>query len=462
MFICENLWQKMTMKKFLKIAAVILISLLIFFIGTLKYRNYSANQIAIPKNTTSLVKICVDEILKTLALNAISNPVRYFKSDTGKNVGRSFKRLDHGLSIPANLYLYTIKDQPSTSLFARFKIRNLKNFEDFLSKAIGFKIKKVSNKLKYAKSVLGNIAICYDEKSAAVVFSSHIANFDAALKDVLNEKNFKKMSDGGFSQLISSSSHVAFEENAQFAELNFKNGEISFNGIFNTPEGVKIKTGLYSHQPANTNNVMNFWLNADFERNTKKEFKLKNVLIEQDSLVKYYQGYIDMEWINTIKQTDSIITYEYNDDFEKAQKVTLQQKDVPNFLINISADALPLKNYLARQNLIHLDSAMVNKSVFPLYQVFVGGNSKQVIFSTKREPSLHQYSQKTNNFLSLNLNFNQFNQQVNFPIISRYLEGLKYLTVKGQATGDEKIAVQGKLEMNNKDINALYQLLKTL
>ncbi|RZL39362.1 MAG: hypothetical protein EOO96_00850 [Pedobacter sp.] len=450
------------MKKFLKIAAVILISLLIFFIGTLTYRNYSANQITIPENTTSLVKISVDEILKTLALNAISNPVHYFKSDTEKNIGRSFKRIDHGLSIPANLYLYTIKDQPSTSFFARFKIRNLQNFEDFLSKAVGFKIKKGSNKLNYAKSVLGNIAICYNEKSAAVVFSSHIANFDAALKDVLNEKDFKKMSDDEFSQLISSNSHIAFEENAQFGELDFKSGEISFNGIFNTPKGMKIKSGLNSHQPANTNNVINFWLTADFERNTKKEFKLKNVLIEQDSLVKYYQGYIDMEWINTIKQTDSIITYEYNDDFEKVQKVTLQQKDVPNFLINISADALPLKNYLARQNLIHLDSAMVNKSVFPLYQVFVGGNSKQVIFSTKREPSLHQYSQKTNNFLSLNVNFKQLNRQFSLPIISRYLQSLKYLAVTAQATGDKKIALQGKLEMNNKDINALYQLLKTL
>ena len=450
------------MKKFLKIAAVILISLLIFFIGTLKYRNYSANQIAIPKNTTSLVKISVDEILKTLAFNAISNPVRYFKSDTGKNVGRSFKRIDHGLSIPANLYLYTIKNQPNTSFFARFKIRNLQNFEDFLSKALGFKIKKGSNKFNYAKSVLGNVAICYDEKSAAVVFSSHTANFDAALKDVLNEKNFKKMSDGGFSQLIRSSSHVAFQENAQLEELDFKSGEISFNGIFNTPEGVKVKTGLYSHQPAITNNVMNFWLNADFERNTKKEFKLKNVLIEQDSLVKYYQGYIDMEWINTIKQTDSIITYEYNDDFEKVQKVTLQQKDVPNVLINISADALPLKNYLARQNFINLDSGVVNKSVFPLYKVFVGGNSKQLTFSTKKAPSLHQYSQKSNNFLALNVNFKQLNRQVSLPIISRYLESLKYLTVTAQATGDKKIALQGNLKMNNQNINALYQLVKTL
>ncbi|MCX2475612.1 hypothetical protein OQZ33_14865 [Pedobacter sp. MC2016-05] len=450
------------MKKFLKIAAVILISLLILFLGTLKYRNYSANQIAIPKNTTSLVKISVDEILKTLAFNAISNPVHYFKSDTGKNVGRSFKRIDHGLSIPANLYLYTIKDQPNTSFFARFKIRNLQNFEDFLSKAVGFKIKKVSNKLNYAKSVLGNVAIWYDEKSAAVVFSSQIANFDAVLKDVLNEKDFKEMSDGGFSQLIKSSSHVAFQENAQLAELDFKSGEISFNGIFNTLEGMKIKSGLNSHQPANTNHVMNFWLNADFERNIKKEFKLKNVVIEQDSLVKYYQGNIDMEWINTIKQTDSIITYEYNDDFEKVQKVTLQQKDVPNVLINISADALPLKNYLARQNVIYLDSGVVNKSVFPLYQVFVGGNSKQLTLSTTKEPSLHQYSQKNNNFLALNVNFKQLNRQVSLPIISRYLESLKYLTVTAQATRDKKIAIQGKLEMNNQDINALYQLLTTL
>jgi hypothetical protein len=72
------------MKKFLKITAAIVILLLIFFVGMFKYRRYVAEQTLIPKNATSLIKINVDELYKTLASNMLGNPGYYFKSDLKK------------------------------------------------------------------------------------------------------------------------------------------------------------------------------------------------------------------------------------------------------------------------------------------------------------------------------------------------------------------------------------------
>ena len=69
------------MKKFLKITAAIVILLLIFFAGVLKYRRYQAGQTLIPKNATGIIKINVDELYQTVALNILGNPGYYLKSD---------------------------------------------------------------------------------------------------------------------------------------------------------------------------------------------------------------------------------------------------------------------------------------------------------------------------------------------------------------------------------------------
>lgn len=448
------------MKKFLKITAAILLLLLIFFVGTFKYRQYSANQVSIPKNTSSIIKISIDEIYKSLAFNMISNPGFYLKSDLKKNTETKISKFDHGLKIPASIYFYTIKNQPKTAIFSRFEIKKLYLFEHFLLSTLHMVIDNSEKDGIYSKSENGNIAVYYNRKYAAIVISNEVANFEQALKDILNQKDFEKIDKHKFGELKNSTEHLSFADGAQFATLNFNSGAINFNNEL-TSKSIIVPAKPF-HRKFNSESAISFWLNADFITTPKQSLKLKNTSLEVDSLAKYYRGYLDFEWINTTHQTDSIITYDYNDDFEKIETVKLKKSDIPNFVFNISADAVGLKNFLNRQSIISLDKGVVNKYVFPLYKVFVGGDHLRLALSTSRDNKFGETKELTNNFFALNVDFLKLNKQINQPLLTRYSKNLALLEVKGRKQENGKIKVDSKVEFVNKDINSLYQLLQWL
>ncbi|WP_231465523.1 hypothetical protein [Pedobacter sp. Leaf132] len=445
------------MKKFLKITAAIILSLLIFFVGAFKYRQYQANHVAIPKNSTSLVKVNVDEIYKSLALNMISNPGFYLKSGTKTDQKINFNSLNHGLKIKASVYFYTIQNQSSSAFFSRFSVKDYKEFKSFLKNVLHFKITKATNGLGLAKSKIGNVVILYNEQAAALVITNEIANYNLILNDILKEKNFETIKKTKFKSIIDNHKHICYQNENNFTELNFNNGNVVFTGIFNQPKGLIFKENS-NHRSANKNAAVSFWLNANFLPALNRRYNFKNTFLESDSLAKYFKGYIDLEWLNTTQQTDSVITYDYNDNFEKVEKITLQAKEIPNLVININADAPGLKNYLNRQNYINPDSLTLNKTIFPLYKIYVGGNTKQLVLSTNKKISTTNTFEKANNFFAMNVDFEQVNKQINQPMLSRYLKDFKKLNAEGKKTEHGKIVIEVQLSLINENINALFQL----
>jgi len=446
------------MKKFLKITALIILLLVIFFAAAFKYRQYRANEISIPANASSLAKISVDEIYKSIAANVIANPGFYFKNDSEQDANAKLDGYDHGLKIPGSIYFYTIKNQSKTAFFSRVEIEELYLFEHFLLSKLQLQIAKSGKNGNYSKSKTGNVAVYYNRKYAAIAISNEVINFEPILNDILNQKDFIKVGDSKFSSVKNSTEHVAFADGEQFATLNFDNGAINFSDELISKSIIPAIKPI--RRKFNGESAISFWLNADFKITTKQTLKLKNRSAEPDSLFKYFNGYLDFEWLNTTQQTDSIITYDYNDNFEKIEKMTLQKRDIPNIVVNISADAAGLQNYLSRQNFINSASGLVSKSVFPLYKIFVGGNSKQLILSTSKGNKVRSNTTVTSDFFALKIDFTKLNEQLNQPLLTRYSKNLALLEVKGNNQENGKIKIDGKLAFVNKDINSLYQLLK--
>ncbi|TCD08529.1 hypothetical protein EZ449_11840 [Pedobacter frigidisoli] len=445
------------MKKFLKITAVIVLLLLIFFVGTFKYRQYQANEVSIPKNATSLVKISIDEIYKSLAANMISNPGFYFQLDKKATAENKENKFDTGLKIPASIYCYTIEGKPKTAIFSRLAISDFQEFSNFIRNTLKLNITKASG-LNLAQNNLKNFTILFNDEYAAIVITAQRDEFETVLKDILNERNFIKVGDSKFNVIKKSTDHLAFIDKDNKGYINFENGEINFDNEFLSKTIIPAKKPFY--RKFNTESAVSFWLNANFAKADNKTYKLKNASLERDSLLKYYKGYLDFEWINTTQQTDSVITYEYNDDFEKVEKISLQKRAVPKFILNISADAVGLKNYLNQKNIIKQDTALVNKAVFPLYKVFVGGDTKQLTLSTKKYDKTDKNNLPSNDFLSINIDFIKVNKQISLPFFTNSFKSLSRLDIKGKVIENGKIKVDGKLELVNKDINSLYQLLK--
>lgn len=446
------------MKKFLKITAVILLSLLIFFVGTFKYRQYKASQILIPKNTTTLIKISVDEMYKSLALNMITHPGFYLKPDLKKDSLSKTNKFDHGLKIPSSIYLYTIQDQPTTALFSRLIIDDFNKFELFIKNTLKLQLSKKDG-LNHGKSKLGNLAVLYNADNAAIVFSNEAGKYVATLTEILNQKNQIQLEKSKFKYISQSTDHIAFYNIKNNASINFEKGLLKFENDFVSETIVPQKKT--THRKFDNQSVMNMWFNADFVSTSNKTHRLKNISLDSDSLTKYYNGYMDFEWTGTTHQLDSIITYEYNDDFEKVEKITLQKREIPNLVMSIDATA-GLQNYLSRQNVINLDSGTINKSVFPLYKLFVSEADKKLILSTKKAADLNSNFISSNIFFGLNINFKPLNKQASFPFFKPYFKSFKHLNVVGKATSNNKIRIEGTLTFVNENINTLYQILKVM
>jgi len=446
------------MKKFFKIIAVIILSLLIFFVGIFKYRQYRANKVLIPRNATSVLKVSTDEILRSLAANMIANPRFYLKSDDQPKPTVVQNKLASGLRIPASLYLFTMENQSTNAIFTRFDVKSKNNFETFIQQTLKFKILKQQNGMSFASSSLGNVVICYNTEAAAIVFSGEIKNFDSILINLLKQENFLKLSESKFNTLKASSRHITYIDNKHRFNADFVSGAINFDAEFST-EAI-VPAAEPKHRIFNKESTASFWLNADFPTTENKTYRFKNAIIERDSLLKYYKGYLDFEWTNSTSQTDSTITYEYNDDFEKVEKITLQKKEVPNFTLNIAADANGLKSYLNLQRIINLDSGTVNKSVFPIYKAFVSGNSQQLLLGTTKDLKVDTKKERSKDFLSLDVNFKKLNTQLNVPGVNRFLKSFDRLSIKGKAVNAHQVRLNGRVTLINEDINSLYQLLK--
>lgn len=447
------------MVKFLKITAAIVLLLLIFFVGILKYRTYCAEQTLIPKRATSLIRINVDALYQTLAANMLSNPGYYFKSDFEKDSPGKVDKLATGLSVPASIYLYNLSEKASGTIFSRLEIKNINDFENFINHILHLQVIKTPEGLNIAKSQLGNFVICYNSKAAAFAFATKIEKLDQPLLDILNLKDVVKVKDSPFNELLALKQHVVFSNKDNEGWVDFKNGQIDFSNVFLTES---ILTPLKPlHHKLNPGSTVNFWLNANLKPGLNKSYTFKNFNLEQDSLIKYYNGNIDFEWTNSITQTDSIITYAYNDDFEKVEKVSLQKRNIPAISVNIDSKVNGLKNYLARQGLINLDSSTVNKNIFPLYKVFVNSGTENLNFTTVKNQNINTAKVPSTDFLYLSIDFIKLSKQLEMPLITNYLKAAERLEVKGKLADGQKIRIDGKFEMKNEDINALYQLLKS-
>ncbi|RBQ08724.1 hypothetical protein [Pedobacter miscanthi] len=447
------------MKKFLKITAVIVISLLIFFAGVLKYRRYQAEQTLIPRNAAAIIKINVDELYRTIASNMLGNPGYYFKSDFKKDSSSTRDKFNNGIKVPASIYFYTIEGK-SQIYFSRFEIKDINDFENALRDLMHLEITKRTEGTNIAKSKQGNVAVYYNSKSAAISLSVKVENVDGILMDILNQKNFIKVKDSKFKYSAKSLSHLTFETAHHQGSIDFENGAVNFSDELRSGDILPPNKSL--HNQLSFGSTISFWLNANLKPGNHKIYQFNNFSFEQDSLLKYYNGNLDFEWTNSITQTDSVITYEYNDDFEKVEKVSLRKRNIPSISVNIGSKGNDLKNYLAGQGLINLDSNTVNKNSFPLYKVFVNSDQENLNFSTIKKQNIPIKKIESSDLLYLNVDLIKLNKQLEIPLISNYLKTLKRLEVKGRLTNNKKVNISGQLELKNGDINALYQILKGL
>jgi len=444
------------MKKFLKITAAIVLLLLICYFGFFKYRQIQANNVSIPVSTNALLKINVDELYKTIAISYIKHPKQYSGTDK-KGIKEKVDDLNTGLKIPANIYLYALKGKAKTTFFSTFEIADNLVFNRFIQKkSVLPLIKKDGN---FFQSKDSTFCILFNKTTVAFAYTPQKEQVKTTLVEILNRKNMIKVGESRFNQLINLSDHILFQNTGNFSKINFTDGKISFSNEFINQ--MIVPAAKPQHRVLNPESTVSMWLNAKFKSDLLKKNQTGTPsLLSKDSFFRFYKDYVDFEWTNTITQVDTVVGYEYNDDFERVEKKILQDRKIPSISMNLTANDREVSDYLNSLGVLDQSTGKISSSIIPLYQVYFKGNSGNIQLSTVQsaKPDLKRTS--SDDFFYFKVDFKKLIKQASMPLIADKLGAFSQLEIKAKSIGKDKIKLESELLFLNEDANALIQLLK--
>ena len=444
------------MKKFLKITAAIVLLLLICYFGFFKYRQIQANNVSIPVSTDALLKINVDELYKTIAVSYVKHPSQYSGADK-KGIKEKVDDLNTGLKIPANIYIYSLNRKAKTTFFSTFEIADTLAFNRFIQKKSFLPLTKKDSNFFQSKD--STIYILFNKTTVAFAYTPQKEQVKTTLVEILNRKNMIKVGESRFKQLVNHSDHISFQNTGNFSKINFTDGKISFSNEFINK--MFEPAAKPKHRVLNPESTVSMWLNGKFKPDLiKKNQTVSPSLLSKDSFFRFYKDYVDFEWTNTITQVDTVVGYEYNDDFERVEKKLLQDRKIPSISINLTANEREVSDYLKSLNVLDQSTGRISRTMIPLYQVYFKGNNGNVQLSTLQSTKPHLKRISSDDFFYFKVDFKKLIKQTPMPLIADKLGTFSQLEIKAKSIGKDKIKLESELLFLNEDANALIQLLK--
>lgn len=422
------------MVKKLRTAAILLLLLFGAIYGYWQLRKHQSFRQPVHKDAALLFKVNLDALLLS-EIKHLGGPLNAYKDN---------KLIPEGISIPSSIILYSLKKEPLSSFFCVLKVSDSAALKKYLKNS--WKINQFSTEKDgniYGHSMDGRLSVAFNSNELAFSYGLKNTQTKDILNNLLNKENLLDPEDPRLQFLK--------KEQAEFSYIfeNYK-GTGAFNHNLLQVQGT-IPAGDLNPpvQPLSAltpgpGGVLKFWLNADLKKTfSETEFNWKGHMLEKARLMKYYGGYIGLEIENTLNQTDSVITYVYNDNFEKTARVQLKEVQVPRLQVQIgSPEPRALFTYLQDQQFIS-EKGLWSRDLFPLYQVYANAGQDFLSLSTSSEKVGSGTMKPSPYFVYLDIDFDQMKKQKMFPLLEPYIENLRHLQFKGTKTGNDP----GKIEM---------------
>lgn len=420
----------------------------------------------IHQEAESVLKIGVHDIKKTLVLDALSSPMYYWenaKFSDGKKDNDTIEKPETGIDLlPYSLVFYTMKNVKNT-FFTTYKLDDSEAFEKYIAEYLKDKNITISqNEYKYAIDQKSKLLLAWNKEKLAIAFSANLSfeNCKQVFDDVLLENKVILDKENAYLKKLSAAdSHITYLNNNSEINLNFKEGKAILTGLIysKTPKLFK-KEIKYNATP---NASMQLYFDANFSNKENKEtvaavlndwsfFKKNN--IDVSTLTNTMDGVFSMAVKGTTMQSDTIVTYEYDDNFEKIETKAVQEKKAPVIVLNVGSDK-KLNSYLLEQGAIENE---ILKAI-PYYIFYTKEDSLNSVFSTVKNEIAIQH--KTGSyFFSLDVDFKNLQQDLNIPKADKIVALLETLRINARQLEGNEIELEGKVLAVNPDINIITQL----
>lgn len=474
------------MKLTLKIAAAIILLLLFSVYGYLEFRESRSYQQQVAENANVVYKLNVDGLLKTMVADFAGNPAHYLKDNEKGNRRPDF-------SLPANIFAYSLETMAPTTFFSSIALSDTIGLHAYLKQILKVKEFTVisSKDTMNGSSVTGRtigtspdqrLTVVYDAKVLAMAYSFKKEVVIEELNDLVDHKNRMNATAPLMLALKKAKGHLSWTGLGYSGQVNFKDGEAEMEGSFpldylDIPDHPRVAVKFANDA------LIKIWLNGRVKTlppskpdvkpkalETLNIFSLNGIRLSSDSLLKSYLGFAAFEMGPGITQTDSVIAYEYNDDFEKIAKVQLRKVTVPYLKLSIAAKTGDLMNYLSTHQVISNSHKIIgegegnentlNKKLFPLYQVFSSHNDNLWQLSTQKKDPIKFASVPNSNFFSASFDLTGIKTQQLFPLLNNWLKPFTHLEISAAKLDNGDAKLTGKLQFQEQNINAFFQMLR--
>ena len=455
------------MKRTFTIVAALVLLVVAGAWGYWAYRQHRSYQTPIPSTATSLVRIGVDGLLVDIAWNALWNRSYYQGQPTEKT--SKFDRSvwsQTGVAIPANIFVYQLgaseQEQISDLYFGSLALTDSAAFSQWLT---------TQSHLNIQQDTLGTVitsehlAAVYDADRVFFALSpkkitSALSPIRGAIQALMASDSRQTTVDESPFQAIRKLSGDVVALGAQQTTIEFENGAILFSIADTSNHSSReshstAQAGIPQFQASNT---VSLWTAGLPSFLSGKTYELGPYTLAGDSLLKYDQGNIILEWKDTVMQHDTVISYDYDDDFTIQERIELVEKPAPEVYLSIET-ANGLADYLRAQGIFGTQG--LNREVLPLYQVRVDHIDPHFLqLHTASTPSIiPEPGPATDDFLYLRVNVERIDSTVISPVFTPYLQLFDQLEATGTRAAGENPTIHGTLHLHNPHIHSLVQLL---
>ncbi|MBL6448633.1 hypothetical protein JMN32_20140 [Fulvivirga sp. 29W222] len=442
--------------KFITRAAVVVLLLLFVFYGFLKYRQYDSYQGMIHKNADLIIKINSDQLIQKIALNSISNPSFYFSpSEEDSTSAEDVDVISKGFTLPANLFIYSLKGDIKT-YYTSLKVNDSSALKTYIQSKLDVSNFKVLRKYSYASSEDNKIQIAYNDQRLALAYTFNGQDIKKTLEQILSQNEAVATDSETISTLREASGDVVILQRDNLADIDFDNGKIVLSGIWNPDVGIEFPTTAPVALP-DTGTSLHLGFSGNVPAQFLKSYNINSITIPLDSLARDYGGYFDLKVTGNTIQHDTIITYDYNDDFEKVEVKTVNKTKVPGVRVLIKGKANHMLDLL-RKNRIAINNKL-NRTILPLLDLSIIENDSSELFLTNLDSVPAPRYTNSPDFFMLHTNFQRLGLQNSLFVQHKYLKNLNTLNIQASRVG-KAVSIKGQLLLNNEDINALIQLIR--
>ena len=441
------------MRKKIIITAVVVVSLLLLFIAFMEYRQYSSYKTPIHKDADFIVKINADAFVKSFI-----KEYGFSFSEKIKKAGKkdTTETVNTGIYPSANIFIYTIKGKQASTLFCTIPLSDESDFKLFAEKKMGISFSTKNTATAYDDK----LTIACSKEYAAIAFSGQKEEVLSVLTDLLNKKNLLARSDELITKLKSSRNHLVFAMGKQSGSIEIKGNEMLLHATIDDTDSL-ITPGQTLKRKITPGNDVSFHLAMKPPVSfAKKNFTIKESNIDSDTLLHYLSGYADMTVNGIVNQNDTVITYNYDDNFEKQEQRSAVTVQVPDMEITAKADP-GLLNYLRNKNIVTTDQK-INRDFFPLYQVSVRQDGPVLMLNTNENSNRKWESEVTPDFLDLNVNLEKLQPVLDSSSVGKYTTGIRNISVSGKKLpGTIQATIDGHIIFKSGVLKTLENIINT-